>query len=248
MAKVMIITGGSGGIGRATALLAAEQGYALALGYFEHRASAEETARTIRDRGGRALIVQVDVRREADVLRLFETTDRELGKPDVLVNSAGLAAGQSPFAEMDAARIERVLMTNVLGTLLCSREAVRRMSTRRGGSGGAIVNLSSAAARLGSPNEYVDYAASKGATDTFTVGLAREVGPEGIRVAAVRPGIIATEFHARAGEPGRADRLASTIPLRRSGTAEEVAAAVLWLASPAAEYATGALLDMSGGR
>ena len=248
MANVMIITGGSGGIGRATALLAAERGYATVLGYAEHGATAEETARTIRERGGRALAVAVDVRREADVLRLFETTDRELGRLDVLVNSAGLAASQSPFAEMDAPRIERVLMTNVLGTLLCSREAVRRMSTQRGGSGGAIVNLSSAAARLGSPNEYVDYAASKGAVDTFTVGLAREVGPEGIRVAAVRPGIIATEFHARAGEPGRAARLAGTIPLRRSGTAEEVAAAVLWLASPAAEYSTGALLDVSGGR
>ena len=248
MSNVMIITGGSGGIGRATAWLAAEHGYAVALGYAEHGALAEETARAIRERGGRALTVQADVRREADVTRLFETTDRELGTLDVLVNSAGLAAGQSPLAEMDAARLERVVMTNVLGTLLCSREAVRRMSKKRGGSGGAIVNLSSAAARLGSPNEYVDYAASKGAVDTFTVGLAREVGPEGIRVSAVRPGIIATEFHARAGEPGRAARLASTIPLRRSGTAEEVARAVLWLASPAAEYSTGALLDVSGGR
>lgn len=244
----MLITGGSGGIGRATALLAAERGFSLVLGYAEHAAEAEETARTIRDRGGRAVTAQADVRREADVLRLFETTDRELGKLDVLVNSAGLAAGQSAFADMDAARIERVILTNVVGTLLCSREAVRRMSTKRGGQGGAIVNLSSAAARLGSPNEYVDYAASKGAVDTFTVGLAREVGPEGIRVAAVRPGIIATDFHARAGEPGRAARLASTIPSRRAGTAEEVAAAVLWLASPEAAYCTGALLDQSGGR
>ena len=248
MAEVMVITGGSGGIGRATALLAAERGYAVVLGYAERAADAEATARDVRQRGGRALVVQGDVRREADVLELFETTDRELGTLSVLVNSAGLAAGQSPFAEMSAERIERVIATNVLGTLLCSREAVRRMSTRRGGKGGAIVNLSSAAARLGSPNEYVDYAASKGAIDTFTVGLAREVGPEGIRVAAVRPGIIDTEFHARAGEPGRAARLASTLPLRRSGTAEEVAAAILWLASPAAAYSTGALLDVSGGR
>lgn len=248
MAEVMVITGGSGGIGRATALLAAERGYALVLGYAERAADAEATALEVRRRGGTALVVQGDVRREADVQRLFETTDRELGTLSVLVNSAGLAAGQSPLAEMSAERIERVLATNVLGTLLCSREAVRRMSTRRGGKGGAIVNLSSAAARLGSPNEYVDYAASKGAIDTFTVGLAREVGPEGIRVAAVRPGIIATEFHARAGEPGRAARLASTIPLRRSGTAEEVAAAILWLASPDAAYSTGALLDVSGGR
>jgi NAD(P)-dependent dehydrogenase (short-subunit alcohol dehydrogenase family) len=218
------------------------------LGYAERAADAETTALEVRRRGGTALVVQGDVRREADVMKLFETADREVGRLSVLVNSAGLAAGQSPLAEMSAERIERVLVTNVLGTLLCSREAVRRMSTRRGGQGGAIVNLSSAAARLGSPNEYVDYAASKGAIDTFTVGLAREVGPEGIRVAAVRPGIIATEFHARAGEPGRAERLASTIPLRRSGTAEEVAAAILWLASPAAAYSTGALLDVSGGR
>ena len=248
MAEVMIITGGSGGIGRATALLAAERGYALVLGYVERAADAEATALAVRQRGGTALVVQGDVRREADVQRLFETTDRELGTLSVLVNSAGLAAGQSHLAEMSAERIERVITTNVIGTLLCSREAVRRMSTKRGGKGGAIVNLSSAAARLGSPNEYVDYAASKGAIDTFTVGLAREVGPEGIRVAAVRPGIIATEFHARAGEPGRAARLASTLPLRRSGTAEEVAGAILWLASPDAAYSTGALLDVSGGR
>jgi NAD(P)-dependent dehydrogenase (short-subunit alcohol dehydrogenase family) len=248
MADVMVITGGSGGIGSATALLAAEHGYAVVLGYAVRAEEAEATALEVRRRGGTALVVQGDVRREADVTRLFETTDRELGTLSVLVNSAGLAAGQSPLAEMSAERIERVIATNVLGTLLCSREAVRRMSTQRGGKGGAIVNLSSAAARLGSPNEYVDYAASKGAIDSFTVGLAREVGPEGIRVAAVRAGIIATDFHARAGEPGRAARLASTIPLRRAGTAEEVAGAIVWLASPAAAYATGALLDVSGGR
>jgi len=248
MTKVMLITGGSGGIGRATALLAAERGYAVALGFAEHGAEAEATARRIVAGGGRAVTAQADVRLEADVVRLFQSVDRELGRLDVLVNSAGVAGEQSPLAEMDAARIERVLMTNVFGTLLCSREAVRRMSTRHGAGGGAIVNVSSAAARLGSPHEYVDYAASKGAVDTFTVGLAREVGPEGIRVAAVRPGIIATEFHARSGEPGRAARLASTVPWRRSGTAEEVAAAIIWLASPEAEYSTGALLDVSGGR
>ena len=248
MSKVLVLTGGSGGIGQATALLAAEQGYAVALGYAERRAAAETTADAIRARGGRALAVNVDVRLEGDVLRLFETVDRELGRLDVLVNSAGLAVAQSAFADMTAERMERVLATNVLGTLLCSREAVRRMSTRRGGHGGAIVNVSSAASRLGSPHEYVDYAASKGAVDTFTIGLAREVGPEGIRVAAVRPGIIATEFHARAGEPGRAERLASSIPLKRSGTAEETARAILWLAAPESAYSTGALLDVSGGR
>jgi NAD(P)-dependent dehydrogenase (short-subunit alcohol dehydrogenase family) len=248
MTKVMLITGGSGGIGRATALLAAERGYAVALGFAEHGAAAEATARSIVAAGGRAVTAQADVRLEADVVRLFEAVDRELGRLDVLVNGAGWAGRQSPLSEMDAARVEQVLMTNVFGTLLCSREAVRRMSTRHGARGGAIVNVSSAAARLGSPHEYVDYAASKGAVDTFTVGLAREVGPEGIRVAAVRPGIIATEFHARAGEPGRAARLASTIPWRRAGTAEEVAAAIVWLASPEAEYSTGALLDLSGGR
>jgi len=248
MSKVLVITGGSGGVGQATALLAAEQGYAVALGFVEQRAAAETTADAIRARGGRALAVHADVRLERDVLRLFETVDGELGRLDVLVNSAGLAVSQSPFAEMTAERLERVLATNVLGTLLCSREAVRRLSTRRGGSGGAIVNVSSAAARLGSPNEYVDYAASKGAVDTFTIGLAREVGPEGIRVAAVRPGIIDTEFHARAGEPRRAERLASSVPLRRAGTAAETARAILWLAAPESAYSTGALLDVSGGR
>lgn len=248
MSQVLVITGGSGGIGRATALLAAERGYAVALGFVEGRAAAEATAETIRAGGGTALAVRADVRREADVLHLFETVDRELGRLDVLVNSAGLAVAQSAFVDMTVERLERVLLTNVLGTLLASREAVRRMSTLCGGKGGAIVNVSSAASRLGSPNEYVDYAASKGAIDTFTVGLAREVGPEGIRVAAVRPGIIDTEFHARAGEPGRSQRLASSIPLRRSGTAEETARAILWLASPESAYSTGALLDVSGGR
>jgi NAD(P)-dependent dehydrogenase (short-subunit alcohol dehydrogenase family) len=248
MAEVMVITGGSGGIGRATALLAAERGYDVALGFWEHEAAARATQAELEARGRRALAVRVDVRRETDVFAFFAEVDAELGPLAVLVNSAGIAASQAHFVEMTAERIERVIGTNVLGTLFCAREAVRRMSTKRGGKGGAIINLSSAAARLGSPNEYVDYAASKGAIDTFTMGLAREVGPEGIRVAAVRPGIIATDFHARAGEPGRAARLAGSIPIGRSGTAEEVAAAILWLASPAAEYSTGALLDVSGGR
>jgi NAD(P)-dependent dehydrogenase (short-subunit alcohol dehydrogenase family) len=246
--SVIVITGGSGGIGSASARLAAEQGFAVAVGYAENGAAAHALVDHIRARGGRAVAVQADVQREPDVVALFESVERELGAPNVLVNAAGLALSQARLADMSVERMERVLLTNVLGTLLCSREAVRRMSTARGGRGGAIVNLSSMAARLGSPGEYVDYAASKGAIDTLTVGLAREVAGEGIRVMAVRAGIIETEFHARAGEPGRPQRLAPTIPLGRPGTAEEVARAVLWLASPDSAYATGAVLDLSGGR
>ena len=244
----MLITGGSGGIGRATAVLAAKRGYAVAIGYAEQRERAEATAAEIRADGGEAVVARADVMREDEVVRLFQDVERDLGIPSVLVNSAGVAIRQAPLAEMDATRMQRVLLTNVLGTLLCSREAVRRMSTKRGGTGGAIVNLSSAASRIGSPGEYVDYAASKGAIDTFTVGLAREVASEGIRVAAVRPGVIETGFHARAGDPGRPARLAASIPMGRAGTAQEIAAAILWLASPEAAYATGALLDVSGGR
>jgi NAD(P)-dependent dehydrogenase (short-subunit alcohol dehydrogenase family) len=248
MKKVMLITGGSGGIGRATAVLAAKRGYAVAIGYAQQRERAEATAAEIRAAGAEAVVARADVMREDEVVRLFQDVERDLGIPSVLVNSAGVAVRQAPLAEMDATRMQRVLLTNVLGTLLCSREAVRRMSTKRGGNGGAIVNLSSAASRIGSPGEYVDYAASKGAIDTFTVGLAREVASEGIRVAAVRPGVIETEFHARAGDPGRPARLAASIPMGRAGTAQEIAAAILWLASPEAAYATGALLDVSGGR
>jgi NAD(P)-dependent dehydrogenase (short-subunit alcohol dehydrogenase family) len=194
------------------------------------------------------MALQADVRRERDVIALFETTARELGTVTALVNAAGLAHGQARLVDMDAARIERVFATNVTGTLLCSREAVRVMSTQRGGGGGVIVNVSSAAARLGSPGEYVDYAASKGAIDTFTLGLAREVAAEGIRVNAVRPGIIDTEFHARGGDPGRVERLARAQPLGRAGTAREVALAILWLASADASFCTGTVLDVAGGR
>jgi NAD(P)-dependent dehydrogenase (short-subunit alcohol dehydrogenase family) len=248
MQEVIIVTGGSGGIGAETARLAAERGHAVALAYFENAAAANEVLESVRARGVGAIAVRADVRREADVVELFETAARELGAVSVLVNAAGLAVGQSRLAEMEALRIERVLVTNVMGTLLCSREAVRRMSTRRGGRGGVIVNLSSAAARLGSPGEYVDYAASKGAIDTFTLGLAREVAGEGIRVNAVRPGIIDTEFHARGGDPGRAERLGATTPIGRAGTAREVARAILWLASADASFCTGTLLDVTGGR
>jgi NAD(P)-dependent dehydrogenase (short-subunit alcohol dehydrogenase family) len=248
MSGVMIVTGGSSGIGAETALIAAERGYAVAVGYHEQRAAAEAIAKRITEGGGRALVVQADVRLESDVLRLFEEVDRGLGPLSVLVNSAGLSHGQARLVDMTAVRIERVLATNVLGSMLCSREAVKRMSTARGGRGGAIVNLSSAASRLGSPGEYIDYAASKGAVDTFTLGLAREVAAEGIRVNAIRPGIIDTDFHARGGDPGRAERLANSIPMRRVGTARECALAVLWLASAESGFCTGALLDVSGGR
>lgn len=248
MSGVIVITGGNSGIGAATARLAAERGQAVAVGYRGRQVEADAVVASIRERGGRACAVQVDVRLEPSVMQLFETVERELGTPRVLVNSAGLAHAQARLEDMSAARIEEVLAVNVLGTLLCSREAVRRMSTRRGGAGGVIVNLSSAASRLGSPGEYVDYAASKGAVDTFTLGLAREVAAEGIRVNAVRPGIIATDFHAHAGDPERATRLAGSIPLQRAGTAEEVALAILWLASDEATFTTGALLDVSGGR
>ncbi|MBW9332709.1 SDR family oxidoreductase [Herbaspirillum sp. RU 5E] len=246
--KVIIVTGGSRGIGAATALLAAQRGYAVCVNYVSNREAAESVAGQIRAAGGRAITVAGDVSKEEDVLRLFATTDQELGRVTALVNNAGILEHQSRLDTMSAERITRVLVANVTGSLLCAREAVKRMSTRHGGQGGAIVNLSSMAAKLGGPGEYVDYAASKGAIDAFTIGLAKEVAAEGIRVNAVRPGLIYTDIHASGGEAGRVDRLKDAVPMKRGGTAEEVANAILWLLSEESSYATGTFIDVSGGR
>jgi NAD(P)-dependent dehydrogenase (short-subunit alcohol dehydrogenase family) len=248
MDRVLIVTGGARGIGAATARLAAAQGYAVAVNYRSDRASADAVVAEIVGAGGTAIAVSGDVASEQEVVRLFTTVDRQLGPLDALVNNAGILETQARLDAMDGARLQRVLATNVIGSLLCAREAVRRMSTARGGAGGAIVNLSSVAARLGAPNEYLDYAASKGAIDTMTIGLAKEVAGEGIRVNAVRPGIIYTDIHARGGEPGRVDRLKGTVPMGRGGTPEEVAQAILWLLSDAAAYVTGTIIDVTGGR
>ncbi len=248
MTPIMLITGGSRGIGAATAILAARRGFAVTFTYQNNQAAAESVVASIRAGGGRAETVRADVGIEADVVKVFETIDRADGRLVALVNNAGILDRQMRFEEMDVARIRRVFDVNVIGSMLCAREAVQRMSTRRGGQGGAIVNISSAAARLGAPNEYIDYAASKGAIETFTIGLAKEVAAEGIRVNAVRPGVIYTDIHASGGEPGRVDRVKSMVPMQRGGRPEEVAAAVLWLASDEASYTTGTLLDVTGGR
>ncbi|MCY1201638.1 MAG: SDR family oxidoreductase [Achromobacter veterisilvae] len=247
MSRVMLVTGGSRGIGAAVARLAARRGYAVAVNYHARADAAQAVVEEIRGAGGRAIALQADVSQEAQVVRMFRALDEELGRIDALVNNAGILETQMRVDSMSAERLLRVLSTNVVGAFLCAREAVRRMSTRHGGQGGAIVNVSSAAARLGSPNEYVDYAASKGAMDTMTIGLSKEVAPEGIRVNGVRPGTIYTEMHASGGEPGRVDRLKSAIPLRRGGTVEEVAGAVMWLFSDEAGYTSGSFIDVSGG-
>lgn len=248
MSRIVLITGGSRGIGAATARLAAEHGYGVCVNYRSNAASAEAVVATITRHGGRAVAVQGDVALEPDVVRLFETCDRALGRVTALVNNAGILERQARVEDMDAARLQRVLAANVTGSFLCAREAVRRMSTTHGGSGGAIVNVSSIAARLGAPNEYVDYAASKGAVDALTIGLAREVAEEGIRVNAVRPGAIDTDIHASGGEPGRVDRVKHAVPMKRGGTADEVARAILWLLSDDASYTTGAFIEVGGGR
>jgi NAD(P)-dependent dehydrogenase (short-subunit alcohol dehydrogenase family) len=248
MQKVLLITGASRGIGAAAARLAAARGWAVAVNYHRQRDAAQAVVDAIRADGGRAVALAGDVASEADVLRLFADTEAALGPLSALVNNAGVLAPQMPLADMDVARWQRMLATNVLGPLLCCREAVRRLSTRLGGQGGVIVNVSSAAARLGSPGEYVDYAASKGALDTLTLGLAKEVAAEGIRVNGVRPGFIYTDMHADGGEPGRVDRVKAGIPMQRGGQPEEVAAAILWLLSDEASFTTGHLLDVAGGR
>ncbi|RPE79907.1 SDR family oxidoreductase [Vulcaniibacterium tengchongense] len=247
MARIAIVTGGSRGIGAATARLAAGAGYRVCLTYRNRREDAEAVVAAIARAGGEAIAVQADLGIEADVLRLFEDTDRRLGRPDALVNNAGMLERQMRLEQMDAARLRRVFDANVVGSFLCAREAVRRMSTRHGGRGGAIVNVSSVAARLGSPGEYVDYAASKAAVDTMTVGLAREVATEGIRVNAVRPGTIHTGIHASGGEPDRVERVKARIPMQRGGQPEEIARAILWLLSDEASYLTGSIVDVAGG-
>jgi NAD(P)-dependent dehydrogenase (short-subunit alcohol dehydrogenase family) len=248
MKPILLVTGGSRGIGAATARLAAARGYAVCLSYRSNAAAAGTVVADIERAGGDAFAVQADVASETDVLRLFATVDARPGRLAVLVNNAGILERQTTLLDMEAARWQRVLATNVTGSFLCAREAVRRMSTKFGGAGGAIVNVSSMAAKLGSPGEYVDYAASKGAIDAMTIGLAREVAAEGIRVNAVRPGVIYTDIHASGGEPGRVDRVKGSVPMQRGGTAEEVAQAILWLASDEASYSTGTFIDVSGGR
>ena len=248
MRNVLLVTGGSRGIGAATAHLAATQGYAVCLSYVTHAAAADAVVAAITNAGGEAQAVRADVGVEADVIRLFATVDRTLGLLTAFVNNAGILDQQTRIEHMTATRLQRIFTTNITGAFLCAREAVRRMSTANGGQGGAIVNVSSAAARLGAPGEYVDYAASKGAIDTLTIGLAKEVAAEGIRVNAVRPGIIDTDIHASGGEPDRVARLAPMIPMQRGGSVDEVAQAILWLLSDEASYVTGACIDVTGGR
>ena len=246
--KVLIVTGGSRGIGAATATIAGSRGWRVAVNYAQNEEAAASVVRAIADAGGEAIAVKADVSIEADVLRLFETVDTAFGRLDALVNNAGIVGMKARVDEMDAARLERMMQVNVVGPILCAREAVRRMSTRHGGRGGMIVNVSSVAAVLGSACEYVDYAASKGAIDTFTIGLAREIATEGVRVNAVRPGTVDTEIHASGGQPDRAARVAPQIPMKRPGRTEEIAHAILWLLSDEASYTTGAILNVSGGR
>ena len=245
---VMVVTGGSRGIGAATARLAAARGYAVCVNYRSGREAAETVVREITSAGGRAVALPADVSVDADVARLFAAADETFGPLTALVNNAGVLETQARLDSIDTARLQRVFATNVFGAFACAREAVRRMSTKHGGAGGAIVNVSSVAARTGSPGEYVDYAASKGALDTMTIGLAHEVAHEGIRVNGVRPGFIYTDMHASGGEPGRADRVKAFVPLRRGGTADEVAHAILWLLSAEASFTTGSFIDVAGGR
>lgn len=247
MDSVAIVTGGSRGIGRATSQAAAKRGYKVVVGYASNKTAADEVVATIEASNGKAIAVKCDVGVEADILDLFRQADK-FGRLGALVNNAGVVDKTARVDEMSAERLARMMNINVVGSILCAREAVKRMSTAHGGAGGVIVNISSVAATLGSPGLYVDYAASKGAIDTFTVGLAREVASEGIRVNAIRPGLIDTDIHASGGEPDRAHRLAHMVPMKRVGTADEIANAVAWLMSDEASYVTGTIFDVSGGR
>jgi len=248
MSQVILITGGSRGIGRAVALLAGARQWKVGVNYTHNKTAALETVAEVERLGGQAIAIRGDVAVETDVIALFDTMEQTFGPLDALVNNAGIVAPSSQLADMSLARLRQVFDTNILGAFLCAREAARRLSISRGGRGGAIVNVSSAAARLGSPNEYIDYASSKGAIDTFTLGLAKELGAERVRVNAVRPGLIDTEIHASGGKPERAAQLGATTPLGRAGSADEVAQAIVWLLSDEASYVTGALLDVAGGR
>lgn len=245
---LMLVTGGSRGIGAATVLLAASRGWRVAFSYKDNAEAANTVVAKAKSLGVEVIALKADVSNESDVVQLFETVEQKLGSLSALINNAGMLEQQMRLEQMDLGRWQRVFSANVFGSFLCAKQAVLRMSTKHGGKGGVIVNVSSAASRLGSPNEFVDYAAAKGAVDSMTIGLAKEVATEGIRVNAVRPGLIYTDIHASAGDPGRVDRVKAGVPMQRGGTAEEVAEAILWLASPESAYVTGTLLDVTGGR
>ena len=248
MNKILIVTGGSRGIGAATAKLAAAQGYQVCVNYLTNQQAADAVVADIRSAGGTAVAMQADLAVETEIVALFQRVDQELGPVTALVNNAGILEKQSSLLDMDERRLQRVFAANVMGPMLCAREAVKRMSAKLGGKGGAIVNVSSVASRLGSAGEYIDYAASKGALDTFTIGLSKEVADQGIRVNSVRPGFIYTDIHASGGEPGRVDRIKDSIPMKRGGQPEEVAQAIVWLLSEQASYASGTFIDLAGGR
>lgn len=248
MEKIVLITGASQGIGAATAMLAAQQGYAVCVNYRKNTTAAEQVVKSIERHGGKALAFRADISIEEEVVAMFAFVDKNFGALTALVNNAGIVEHQMKVADMTAARLVKVFSTNVIGSFLCAREAIKRMSTKNNGSGGSIVNVSSAASKHGSPFEYVDYASSKGAIDTMTLGLSKEVADENIRVNAVRPGIIYTDIHGKGGDPGKVERKKDMIPMKRGGQPEEVAKAILWLLSSEASYITGALVDVSGGR